>query len=153
MTRDDVFSIDDQVSDADEAAVRRGLLAFNERHIGPSNERPVRLVIRDATGAVVAGLLGATRWGWLDVEKLWLATDIRGQGHGTRLLAEAEAIALARGCSGAMLHTFEHQARPFYEKLGYELFGTLEGYPAGTRQHYLCKRLRPSAPPLASDVG
>jgi predicted acetyltransferase len=52
-------------------------------------------------------------------------------------------------CIGATLHTFEHQARPFYEKLGYDLFGTLEGYPAGTRQHHLFKRLDAPAPPLA----
>lgn len=143
MSSDDVaFRIDDRVSDADEAAVRQGLLAFNERHIGPSRDQPVRLVARNADGAVVAGLLGHTRWGWLLVDKLWLADDVRGQGLGSRLMAAAESLATDRGCTGAMLSTFEHQARPFYEKLGYTLFGTLEGYPAGTRQHYLCKLLR-----------
>jgi len=145
--------IEEAVTEEDDAAVRRGLLAFNERHIGPSNERPVRLVVRDATGAVIAGLLGATRWGWLHVDKLWLSDEARGQGLGTRLMARAEAIAIERGCVGATLNTFEHQARPFYEKLGYELFGTLEGYPAGTRQHHLLKRLDPTAPPLADLPG
>ena len=144
MASDDVhFEIDDRVSDADAAAVRRGLLSFNERHIGPSGELPVRLVIRDRLGVVVAGLLGHTRWGWLLVDKLWLADTVRGQGLGSRLMAAAEALAIDRGCTGAMLTTFEHQARPFYEKLGYALFGTLEGYPAGTRQYYLSKQLRP----------
>jgi GNAT superfamily N-acetyltransferase len=144
MASDDVsFRIDDRVSDADEAAVRQGLLAFNERHLGPSDEQPVRLVVRDANGGVVAGLLGHTRWGWLLVDKLWLADDVRGQGLGSRLMAAAESLAIDRGCTGAMLTTFEHQARPFYEKLGYALFGTLEGYPAGTRQYYLGKQLRP----------
>lgn len=152
-SRGDGFRIDDHVSDADEAAVRRGLLAFNERHIGPSDEQPVRFVVRDATGAVVAGLLGETLWGWLHVDKLWLATDVRGHGLGTRLMAAAEALAIERGCWGAALHTFEHQARPFYEKLGYERFGTLEGYPAGTRQYYLWKRLTSASRPLAGDPG
>ena len=138
---DHELRIDDNVSDADEAAVRRGLLAFNERHIGPADERPVRLVVRDATGAVIAGLLGHTRWRWLHIEKLWLADEARGRGIGSRLVCAAESLAVDRGCSGSMLHTFEHQARPFYEKLGYALFGTLEGYPAGTRQFYLFKRL------------
>ena len=145
MTRREVpFRIDDDVSDADAAAVRRGLLAFNERHIGPSEERPVRFVARDSSGAVVAGLLGHTRWGWLHVEKLWLADNARGQGLGSRLMAAAESLAIDRGCTGATLTMFEHQARPFYEKLGYAVFGTLEGYPAGTRQYHLYKRLRPA---------
>lgn len=43
----------------------------------------------------------------------------------------------------AALDTFEYQARPFYEKLGYQLFGTLDGYPPGYRQFYLRKRLSP----------
>ena len=63
--------------------------------------------------------------------------------HGvrTKLLTAAEDLARARGCVGASLDTFEYQARPFYEKLGYELFGTLDGYPPGYRQFYLRKNL------------
>jgi len=49
-------------------------------------------------------------------------------------------IARERECVGTYLTTFEHQARPFYEQRGYALFGTLDGYPAATRQYYLCKR-------------
>ena len=42
-----------------------------------------------------------------------------------------EAEAIRRGCRGAYLDTFSYQARPFYERLGYEVFGTLDDYPAG----------------------
>jgi GNAT superfamily N-acetyltransferase len=53
----------------------------------------------------------------------------------------AEDHARSHGCIGAYVDTFEYQARPFYEKLGYELFGTLEGYPPGYRQFHLVKQL------------
>ena len=33
------------------------------------------------------------------------------------------------------------QALPFYEKCGYQLFGTLEDYPPAYRQFYFSKRL------------
>ena len=99
------MQIDDRVSDADAQAVERGLLAFNEQRLGPSNELPVRAVVRAPGGSVVGGLLGHTRWGWLYVAKLWVAEAQRGKG------------------------------------LGYRLFGTLEGYPPGYRQHYLSKPL------------
>jgi GNAT superfamily N-acetyltransferase len=134
--------IDNEVSAADEAAVVRGLLAFNEGWIGPSNDQPVRFVARDDLG-VIGGLLGHTRWNWLYVAKLWVDERGRGQGIGTQLLAAAEELACTRGCTDASLDTFEYQARPFYEKLGYQLFGTLDGYPPGYRQFYLRKRLRP----------
>lgn len=133
--------IDDEVSAADEGVVVRGLLSFNEKWLGPSNEQAVRFVARDDHG-VAGGLLGHTRWKWLYVAKLWVDERARGQGIGTQLLTAAEEVARDRGCIGAFLDTFEYQARPFYEKLGYELFGTLDGYPPGYRQFYLRKRLR-----------
>ena len=50
-----------------------------------------------------------------------------------------EAEARARGCIGATLGTYDFQARPFYEKQGYEVFGTLEPYPNGHCSYYLRK--------------
>ena len=135
--------IDSEVSDADQAEVVRGLLAFNEAWIGPANEQPVRFVARDELG-IVGGLLGHTRWSWLYVAKLWVDERGRGKGIGTQLLTAAEDLARSRGCTDASLDTFVYQARPFYEKLGYELFGTLDGYPPGYRQFYLRKRLGPA---------
>ena len=137
----DGFRIDDKVDPADEACVVRGLLAFNEVRLGPSGEQPVKFVVRDAAGTVVGGILGHTRWRWLYIAKLWVDESARGQGLGTRLMEAAENLARSRGCTDVSLDTFDYQARPFYGKLGYELFGTLEGYPPGSRQHYLRKRL------------
>ena len=132
--------IADDMSPADESTVIHGLLSFNEAWIGPANEHPVKFVARDDEG-VVGGLIGHIRWRWLYVAKLWVHERARRRGVGTRLLTAAEDLARSRGCSGASLDTFEYQARPFYEKLGYELFGTLDGYPPGYRQFYLRKRL------------
>jgi GNAT superfamily N-acetyltransferase len=136
------LEIDDDVMPADEASVVRGLLAFNEARLGPSGEQPVKFVVRDSAGTVLGGILGHTRWRWLYIAKLWIDERVRGQGVGTRLMAAAEDLARSRGCTDVSLDTFDYQARPFYEKLGYELFGTLEGYPPGSRQYYLRKRLR-----------
>ena len=138
--------IDDEVSAEERTTVLRGLRAFNEAMIGPANDRPVELVVRDTDGAVIGGLLGNTKWGWLYVDKLWISDAARGHGMGSRLLARAEEIARERGCVGAFLSTFEHQARPFYEARGYHVFGTLDGFPAATRQFYLCKPFASSAP-------
>lgn len=135
------MQIDDDVTDGEAKAVERGLLAFNEERLGPSRELPVRLVVRASDGTVIGGLLGHTRWGWLYVAKLWVAESERGKRLGSQLMARAEDAARARGCTHAWLDTFEYQARPFYEKLGYHLFGTLEGYPPGYRQFYLTKPL------------
>ena len=46
-------------------------------------------------------------------------------------MIDAEAYARTRGATGATLETYSFQARPFYERLGYEVVGMLEGHPLG----------------------
>jgi ribosomal protein S18 acetylase RimI-like enzyme len=108
---------------------------------GLPNFLPVNFLLRGACGDVLGGLLGQIWGGWLHVTHLWVAEAARGSGHGTRLMRSAEAYARARGAVGATLDTFSFQARPFYERLGYEVFGILEGYPPGAAKYFLRKSL------------
>ena len=55
-------------------------------------------------------------------------------------MAAAEVEARRRSCTTVWLDTFEFQARPFYEKLGFEVFGTLD-YPAGFKRFFMQKGL------------
>lgn len=128
---------------ADEKIVLAGLRAFNVAIIGDPNERPVDVFARDESGRVVGGLVGHIKWRWLYVAKLWLPDVLRGTGTGTTLMRTAERHAWTEGCLGAYLDTFEYQALPFYEKLGYEVYGTLDGFPPGYRQFYL-RKYRPA---------
>lgn len=135
------LTIEPDPAPEDVDAVNTGLRAFNVRHIGNPNEEHVHIFLRDGDDRVVGGLLGHIRWRWLYVAKLWVDDRVRGAGHGSALIAAAEQLARERGCIGVHLDTFEFQARPFYERLGYTVFGTLDGYPPGYRQFYLVKRL------------
>ena len=138
--------MDSVAAAADIEAVQAGLRAFNVARIGSPEEESVQIFLRDDEDHVVGGLLGHIRWRWLYVAKLWIDDAHRGAGHGVALMNAAEAYARERRCIGAYLDTFEYQARPFYEKLGYVLFGTLEGYPPGYRQYHLAKRFEPHVP-------
>ena len=102
---------------------------------------PVNFVLRGERGDALGGVLGQLWGGWLQVSHLWVAEAARGVGHGTRLLENAEAHARSRGAVGATLETFSFQARPFYERLGYQVFGTLDGYPPGHTKFFLRKAL------------
>src|SRR5215831_15581057 len=46
---------------------------------------------------------------------------------------------VSRGAVGATVETYSFQARPFCERLGYEVFGTLDGYPPGHIKFFLRK--------------
>ncbi|HJU67545.1 MAG TPA: GNAT family N-acetyltransferase [Gemmatimonadaceae bacterium] len=128
---------------ADDArVVTEGLLEFNRAVIGDPNEVELAVFVRDAEGRVIGGLLGHVRWQWVYVAKLWLPDVLRGRGVGTRVMAAVEDYARRHECLGIYLDTFEYQALPFYEKLGYVQFGVLEGYPPGYRQFHLVKAIR-----------
>src|SRR3712207_1210173 len=129
------------VDDADRDAIVDGLLRHNAEHGFPSAWRNLAVVARDRSGALIGGLLGETNLGWLFVAVLWVAESHRARGIGTALLAAAEKEARRRKCIGVYLDTFDFQARPFYERLGYRLFGTLPDSPPGGARYYLYKRL------------
>lgn len=132
-------SLEENPRAADIAAVQAGLRQFNISFIGDPHEEQVTAFLRNGSD-VVGGLLGHIKWRWLYVSKLWVADEFRGKGRGLALLEQAENHARSRDCIGAYLDTFEYQAKPFYEKNGYELFGMLDGFPPGYSQFYLSKR-------------
>ena len=123
------------------AFIVNGVDSFNIAATGLPDYFPVNFLLRSARADVLGGLLGQLWGGWLHVTYLWVAAAARGQGHGTQLLSEAEAYARSRGAVGATLETYSFQARPFYERLGYALCGTLDGYPPGHAKFFLRKTL------------
>jgi GNAT superfamily N-acetyltransferase len=101
------------------------------------------VLIRDPeTHDVIGGLWGADDFGWAFIIYLYVPPVLRGQRIGQRLVREAEAIALRRGMVGVWLNTLDFQARGFYEKLGYDVFGELESAEAAAGQFFLNKRFR-----------
>jgi hypothetical protein len=54
-------------------------------------------------------------------------------------------VGVQRGCQYVWLDTYSFQARPFYEKLGYRVFGQLPDHPPGHTRFFMFKTLRNDA--------
>ncbi|MFD9869551.1 GNAT family N-acetyltransferase [Streptomyces niveus] len=105
-------------------------------------EFPLHVWLMDESTGALAGGLAAHVWArWLHVDLLWIDETHRGTGLGTRLLAEAEDQARARGCTHARLETWDFQAPAFYRQQGYELAGHIPDYPPGVTEFFFIKRL------------
>jgi len=135
------ISIYDQPDPHDVRAIEAGLTAFNLLHAPPENDQPLLVVARAADNRVVGGAVGNTWWGWLRIDALWVDEAVRYQGLGTRLMRAAEAEALRRECHHVFLDTLSFQALPFYQKLGYTVFGQLDDLPIGHVRYFLQKPL------------
>ncbi len=129
-------------------AIVEPLVEFNHSRIGkPETYRPLAILLSEpGSDEIMGGLHGVTAFSYLWIDLLFVPESMRGTGIGRKLMAEAEGEAVRRGCHAAALDTFSFQARGFYERLGYSVFGTLDDCPPGHRRFYLTKRLG-SQPP------
>ncbi|CAM3708173.1 biphenyl 2,3-dioxygenase [Rouxiella silvae] len=132
-------------------AVKDGLRDYNKHFIPQNSFKELGVFIEDDAGNKTAGLIAETVGNYLMIKFLWVDESLRGQDSGTSLIRQAEEEAVARGCRHALVDTFSFQARPFYERLGYECRMTLEdfiddirapeGNEASHERYFLTKRL------------
>jgi ribosomal protein S18 acetylase RimI-like enzyme len=130
-----------ELTPAERAAIIAPLDAFSRDRGFVWQTQPFALALRNESATILGGLIGELHWGWLHISILAVDEGLRGQGWGRKLMEEAERLAVAVGCRHAWLDTYSFQARPFYEKLGYHVFGELPDYPVGQTRYFLTKAL------------
>lgn len=131
--------IDIDESDSFAADVKKRIAEFNAMHWDASLRRPLGLKIVDDEGQLQAAVTGRTFGHWLLLDYLWVDSKYRGEGLGTQLLIAAEQQAQARGCRYVLLDTLDFQARPFYQRHGYQLVWTQPDYPLTGCKYFLRK--------------
>ena len=123
------------------AVIGGGLTEYNEEQAGDDTSQRVCFVLQSPDQEPVGGVIGAIYWDWFSLDLMWIREEFRGQGYGHRLLTLAEDEARKRGAKHVHLDTFSFQAPDFYKQFGYEVFGELEGFPAGHQRYYMRKEL------------
>lgn len=122
-----------------------GIVAYNKEKVPFTQEPafiPVNRVIRNEAGEVIAGVNSVIYcWRVMAIDVLWVKETYRKMGYGQRLLQELEKVAKEENCSLIHLDTFDFQAKEFYEKNGFIVFGTLENCPPGHGRYYMKKEL------------
>lgn len=135
------ITFEEHAKDEDVRRISEGLGKYNLEQTGRDDFRKLNVFVRDNDDEIIGGVIGGTYWGWLYVDLLWIDERVRHLGYGRKLLEAAEEEAIKRGCTQVFLDTFSFQARPFYEKHGYTVFGTLKDFPPGHERYFLQKTL------------
>jgi GNAT superfamily N-acetyltransferase len=135
------LTVDDDPDAADIAFLDDRLTSFTLAASGHDDPRPLAVMARDRAGHMIGGIHGSTWGGCCELISLWVDEDQRGHGMGRALLAAAEDEARRRACTQVVLFTHDFQAPRLYFDTGYELVGTVDGYPAGGAAHWFRKPL------------
>ncbi|NRA83298.1 MAG: GNAT family N-acetyltransferase [Gammaproteobacteria bacterium] len=117
------------------------IVEFNWQHWEVSERLPLAAQLKDQQGNVIAGASARTFGDWLLIDTLWVSEQLRGQNIGSQILAQIETAAIARGCNKCLLDTLNFQARGFYQKHGYQVQWTQQGYPKTGAKHFMVKQL------------
>jgi GNAT superfamily N-acetyltransferase len=117
----------------------RELVGYNEQKGHPGNWQPVGFYALDMDGQLVGGIQGNFEWDWLHITHLWVRDS--GRGLGRQLMESAERFAKEQRKKGLFLDTLEFQARPFYEKLGFSVMGTIENAAGSNTRYFMSKHI------------
>ena len=101
----------------------------------------ISLVLKNSSGTIVGGVITSMLTGVMHLEVLWIDEMYRGRGYGKALVLQAESIAKEKGYPASQTWTFSFQAPEFYQRIGYKLVGTFDGYTDGITEHILRKKL------------
>ena len=133
------------ISDGDDGFIKNKLVEYNLSKVPATQSELFESVskkIVDEEGNIIAGCLAIMHcWNVVAIDILWVDEQYRGQRLGSILLGEIEREAMEKGCHLVHLDTYDFQAKGFYEKNGYSVFGTLEDCPKGHIRYYLKKAL------------
>lgn len=123
-------------------ALSRGLLLHHTSQGHPRTSKKYCIFLKDENKKSYAGIITTITWNGMHIDSLWVDESLRGHDYGTTLIKMAEEEAIKRGCTLVYTDTFLYQAPAFYEKLGYNLYGKLEGFPKGSALNYYSKVLK-----------
>ncbi|XVN42916.1 MAG: GNAT family N-acetyltransferase [Candidatus Rickettsia vulgarisii] len=118
----------------------KGLIEYNKICEG-RGFKPFSFSIIDQDKNFIAGIKGRSFYGELHISLLWVSENHRAKNYGKILMEKTEELAIKRNCQFMAVMTMDWQARPFYEKLGFELEFTREGYDNNSKAYYLKKNL------------
>ena len=118
----------------------KGLDKFNHAYIPVKQLKDFGFFCKDGD-RIIGGVNGVLNVGyWAKIDMFYVDDEFRGRDIGTRLMNEVEKFARQNLCIGIYLSTWDWQAKGFYEKMGFSVFGVLNNSPKVGSTKYEMKK-------------
>lgn len=121
--------------------IRSKLQEYNSKYFEIEDKTTIVVDERNHNNEIIGGIVFTIVGRWLEVDFLWVHEEYRKSGLGSKLLQEAEKIAMNEQCNIAFVNTLSFQAKPFYEKHGYKVKYVQENYPIVNSRYFMEKEL------------
>jgi len=124
--------------------ITKKVIAYNAENFPSVSEtagKDLNIIVKDESGIIIGGIICIYYVFCLYIRLLWVDNLYRGMKLGSHLLSEVEKTARENGCRMMHTDTFGTRSLGFYTKRGFEVFGTLDGYPDNVKHFYLKKLL------------
>ncbi|EPY2281166.1 GNAT family N-acetyltransferase [Clostridium sporogenes] len=139
------YIIRESSSEKDADLIVDRIVEYNLSKVHGKQEVPllsINRVIEDTNGEIIAGILSKMYcWNCIYIDALWVKEEYRKDKLGTKLLKEIEKIAKEKDCHLIHLDTFDFQAKDFYIRHGYEIFGVLDQCPENHKRYFMKKSI------------
>lgn len=129
-SKDDIEYIDNTLGDFNKSQVQ---------YTSKMDYLPLNYHIKNESGVIIAGINACSCWQMVYISEFWVDAAYRHQGIGSCLIKKIENEAKTKGAIVSYADTFDWQAKDFYLKHGYEIFGTIENCPPGHNRFFLKK--------------
>jgi GNAT superfamily N-acetyltransferase len=90
---------------------------------------------------LIGGAIGFIQYDWYFLDMLYIDEKYRKRKIGTSLINELENFAQKEKLVGIRTDTWDFQAKEFYKKMGFKLFGELKDCPLGTIDYFFEKKI------------
>lgn len=117
--RDGKIAFVDQLPDALEKKMSKGLDQYDHEHGIDVNYKKFALTVSNSENEVVGILKAYTAFAEIYIDDLWVAASCRKQGYGRKLLLALEQRFKGKGFNNINLVTSAFSAPGFYKKCGY----------------------------------
>ncbi len=149
------LTLSDSPTEEEVDLIHARLEQYNRQQTNGEYDEPgaeIGLVLKSPEGTVIGGITAGTIFRVMHLEAFWVSKEHRKQGHGSRLVLQAEQIGFEKGCVASQTQSFSFQAPGFYQKIGYQVLGIYDGYPDGITEYTLMKRLLPGLQSVSGHV-
>lgn len=114
---------------------------INEETTAYGSAYPFAILVRDEKKSIIAGCNGSIVFGSIYTDQLWVQPAYRKKGLGRQLMEAVHTFGRQQGCTLATVATMSFQVPNFYQKLGYKVDFSRQGYHKGSTCIFLSKPL------------